>query len=74
MKKTVIKVPKALLWDYKEAPADNLWRLQRLADFFPRWGNDKNTVAELYKNIKKLKVDIGTKALIKVYYDKYKRK
>ena len=33
----MIAVPKPILWDYREAPDDLLWRLQRIADFFPRY-------------------------------------
>jgi hypothetical protein len=30
-----IAIPKEILWDYTEPPEDLLWRLQRIADFFP---------------------------------------
>ena len=40
-------VPKDLLWDYMEPPPDILWRLQRIADFFSRYGTDRETVALL---------------------------
>jgi hypothetical protein len=47
MKKPSVKVPKKLIWDYKKAPDDDLWELQRLADFFPRYGYDKRTALML---------------------------
>ena len=39
-----IEIPKELLWDYKEPPDDLLWRLQRIADFFPAYGADRKTL------------------------------
>ncbi|PIX21202.1 MAG: hypothetical protein COZ69_16080 [Deltaproteobacteria bacterium CG_4_8_14_3_um_filter_45_9] len=65
--KPMIKIPKELLWDYKEAPKDPLWNLKRIADFFPSYGRERETVRALYKNLKKLKVDETTKLLIKEY-------
>lgn len=65
--KPMIKIPKELLWDYTEPPEDPLWRLQRMADFFPAYGRDQNTVMTLYDNMKKLKIDETTKLLIIEY-------
>jgi len=62
-----IKIPEELLWDYQEAPDDLLWRLQRLADFFPLYGRDRKTVTALYENAKKLKIDETTRLLIEEY-------
>ena len=31
----MVIVPKELVWDYSEPPADLSWRLQRIADFSP---------------------------------------
>ncbi|MEW6214633.1 MAG: hypothetical protein AB1478_05425 [Nitrospirota bacterium] len=63
----MIQLPKQLLWDYKEAPVDFLWRLQRIADFFPMYGRDKETVQALYENMENLKIDETTRLLIKEY-------
>jgi len=62
-----IRIPGELLWDYREAPEDLLWRLQRIADFFPLYGRDRKTVMALYKNVKKLKIDKTTRLLINEY-------
>lgn len=64
----MIAVPKELLWDYREPPQDLLWRLQRIADFFPLYGKDRDTVALLYTHRDRLKVDEATKALIEEYH------
>lgn len=64
----MIAVPKELLWDYREPPADLLWRLQRIAEFFPLYGKDRDTVALLYANRDQLKVDEATNALIEEYH------
>lgn len=64
----MIAVPKELLWDYREPPQDLLWRLQRIADFFPLYGKDRDTVALLYTYRDQLKVDEATKALIEEYH------
>lgn len=53
----MISIPKEILWDYREAPEDLFWRLQRLADFFPQYGQDKETVALLFRHRDRLKLD-----------------
>jgi hypothetical protein len=63
----VINVPREILWDYREPPEDPLWRLQRIADFFPRYGRDRETVALLFENRDRLRLDAGTRALIEEY-------
>lgn len=63
----MIKISKELLWDYKEAPHNLLWRLQRIADFFPGHGRDRETVLALYENMEKLKIDRTTRLLIEEY-------
>jgi hypothetical protein len=62
-----VNVPKDLVWDHREAPASLQWRLQRLADFFPRYGRDRTTVALLYLHRHELTLDPGTRALIEEY-------
>lgn len=64
----MIAVPKELLWDYREPPQDLLWRLQRIADFFPLYGKDRKTVALLYRHRDQLKLDNATNALIEEYH------
>ncbi len=46
-----IDIPKELLWDYTKAPDDLLWRLQRIADFFPAYGTDRETVQLLFEHL-----------------------
>ena len=62
-----IRIPEELLWDYREAPDDLLWRLQRIVDFFPLYGRDKKTVRALYDNLRKLRTDETTRLLIEEY-------
>ncbi|MDF0643795.1 MAG: hypothetical protein P0111_07160 [Nitrospira sp.] len=64
----MIAVPKELLWDYRDPPQDLVWRLQRIADFFPLYGKDRDTVALLYAYRNQLRVDEATKALIEEYH------
>lgn len=69
-----IKVPNDLLWDYKEAPDDILWRLQRIADFFPAHGTDRNTVRLLFKYRDSLKMEKGKYRLINIYHELWNEK
>ena len=69
-----IEVPKEILWDYREAPADPIWRLQRMADFFPLYGRDRETVLALYENMGRLRVDETTKVLIEEYEKAWEEK
>jgi hypothetical protein len=64
----MIPVPKPLLWDYAEAPQDVIWRLQRIADYFPHYGTDRTTVRQLHEHRDELKLDVATRALIDEYY------
>lgn len=63
-----IEVPEDILWDYKTAPEDLLWRLQRIADFFPFYGKERATIAQLYAHRHELQVDEATLALIENYH------
>jgi hypothetical protein len=67
MEDAMIPVPKDILWDYDEPPEDLRWRLQRIADFFPLYGRDRETVALLYAHRDQLKVDEATRALVEEY-------
>ena len=69
-----IQVPKALLWDYTTPPDDLLWRLQRIADFFPLYGTDRDTVSALYEHKDQLQMDRETILLIEEYYKIWKSK
>lgn len=70
----IINVPRELLWDYKEPPDDLLWRLQRIADFFPAYGTDMETVQLLFNNKDKLKLEKGKYRLIEIYYEVWNEK
>jgi hypothetical protein len=63
----VIELPRALLWDYVEAPRDEIWRLQRLAEFFPGYGRDRASVAALYRRRAELRVPSEIRELIEIY-------
>ncbi len=65
--KGMIQVPKDILWDYEEPPEDLLWRLQRIADFFPLYSRDRETVMLLYAHRDQFNLDGATKALIEEY-------
>lgn len=69
-----IDIPKDLLWDYTEAPDDLLWRLQRIADFFPAYGADRETVQLLFEHRDKLKIEEGKYKLIEIYYEAWNKK
>lgn len=62
-----LSIPKELVWDYKKPPDDLLWRLQRIADFFPAYGTDKKTVQLLFKYRDNLKLEEGKYKLICIY-------
>lgn len=64
----MIEVPKEILWDYREPPEDLLWRLQRIADFFPLYGREKETVALLFAHRNQLSLDDATRVLIEEYH------
>jgi len=63
-----IPIPKALLWDYTTPPDDPLWRLQRIADFFPLYGTDEETVSALYMHRNQLRMDRETLLLVEEYF------
>lgn len=64
----MIEVPKDILWDYDEPPEDLLWRLQRIADFFPLYGRERETVMLLFRYRDQLNLDDGTRLLIEEYH------
>lgn len=63
----MIDVPREIVWDYPQAPADEDWRLQRLAEFFPHFGRDPATVEALYRHRERLRVPDEIKELIALY-------
>ncbi len=69
-----INIPKELLWDYKEPPDDLLWRLQRIADFFPAYGTDIKTIHLLFEYRDILKLEKGKYRLIELYYEVWNEK
>ena len=69
----MIEVPKDILWDYDEPPEDLLWRLQRIADFFPLYGRERETVMLLFKYRDRLNVDDATRLLIEEYHRAWDR-
>jgi hypothetical protein len=67
----MIELPRELLWDYQNPPADELWRLQRLADFFPQFGRDRASVRALMRRLPELKVPPEVAELIRLYAQHY---
>jgi hypothetical protein len=63
----MIDVPRELVWDYPEPPGDELWRLQRLVDFFPHYGRDRETVRALMRRRADLRMATETKLLLEIY-------
>jgi len=61
-----VEVPEELLWDYRQEPDGLLWKLQRIADFFPAYGTDRETVCLLYKYRDRLKMEKGTYKLTEI--------
>lgn len=69
-----IIIPKELLWDYRSPPEDIMWRLQRIADFFPAYGIDKKTVNLLFRYRDKLNMEQGKYRLVEMYYEAWEEK
>jgi hypothetical protein len=67
----MIELPKEIVWDYPEPPNDELWRLQRLADFFPHYGRDRACVRALMQRLPELKIPPEVAALIRLYSEHY---
>lgn len=63
----MIDVPPEIVWDYPEAPLDERWRLQRIAEFFPQFGRTRRTILALYSHSAELRVPAETKELIALY-------
>ncbi|MBI4715902.1 MAG: hypothetical protein HY760_08205 [Nitrospirae bacterium] len=69
-----LPIPKPLLWDYAVPPEDLLWRLQRIADFFPLYGTDRETVAALFEHRDDLRMDRETRLLVEEFHQAWKAK
>lgn len=69
-----VDVPQELLWDYREPPTDPLWRLQRIADWFPAFGRDRKTVAQLYARRDKLRIPPEVRTLIEIYEEVWRER
>ena len=63
----MVIVPRELVWDYSEPPTELLWRLQRIADFFPAYGSDREIVGLLFDHLAELDVEEGKSRLIVLY-------
>lgn len=70
----IVPIPKELLWDYEDPPDDLFWRLQRLADFFPVYGTERETVRLLFKHRNRLKLEEGKYKLIALYHEVWNEK
>ena len=69
-----INIPKELVWDYTEPPIDFLWRLQRIADFFPAYGTDRETIGFLFDHLGSLELEEGKSRLIAIYHEVWNEK
>lgn len=69
--KDMIDVPPRLLWDYEVAPEDELWRLQRILDFFPAYGRDRATTTALVMHLDALRAPPEVKELVRLYAAHY---
>jgi hypothetical protein len=69
-----IDTPKELVWDYVEAPMDFLWRLQRIADFFPAYGTDRETIGHLFDHLGSLELEEGKSRLVAIYHEVWNEK
>jgi len=67
----MIPVPKEIVWDYAVPPEDERWRAQRLAEFFPNYGRDRDTVQFLLTRLADLKIPDENKELIRMYARHY---
>lgn len=66
-----VDVPPRILWDYEVAPEDELWRLQRILDFFPTYGRDRATTMLLVKHLHALRAPAEVKELVGLYAEHY---
>ncbi|MBI5500879.1 MAG: hypothetical protein HY907_11605 [Deltaproteobacteria bacterium] len=69
-----VPIDRDLVWDYKEPPADLLWRLQRIANAFPAYGRDRRTVALLFAHRDELRLEPERRLLIELYEEAWRRR
>ncbi len=62
-----VEIPPELVWDYRTPPEDPIWRLQRIAEWFPAFGRDRATVAQLYDFRNTLRIPPEVRKLIEIY-------
>jgi hypothetical protein len=67
----MLPLPREIVWDYPAPPEDELWRLQRLADFFPSFGRDRASVEGLLRRLPDLKMPEEVAELIRMYAEYY---
>jgi len=67
----MVDVPARLLWDYDAAPENELWRLQRILDFFPTYGRDRATTMSLVEHLDALRAPPEVKELVRLYAEHY---
>ncbi len=63
----IVEIPPELVWDYRKPPEDPIWRLQRIAEWFPAFGRDRATVAQLYDYRNTLRIPPEVRKLIEIY-------
>jgi AbrB family looped-hinge helix DNA binding protein len=68
------EMPPELVWDYETPPDDRAWRLQRIADWFPAFGRDRETVAQLYAYRHELNVPPEVRSLIEIYEEVWRER
>ena len=69
-----IPIPAELVWDYRSPPEDQMWRLQRIAEWFPAFGRDRQTVAMLHENRAELCLPDEVRALIELYEEAWRER
>lgn len=69
-----VHVPPELVWDYSEPPDDPAWALQRIADWFPAYGRDRDTVAQLYARRNELEIPPEVRTLIEIYEEVWRER
>jgi hypothetical protein len=70
----IVRILESLVWDYPAPLDDPLWRLQRIADWFPGFGRDRETVAALYAHRGELRIPPETRALIELYEEAWRER
>lgn len=69
-----LDIPECLVWDYEVPPEDLLWRLQRIADWFPAFGRDRRTVGLLFAHRGELRLAPEIRELIELYEEAWRER